>query len=493
VKKFKKFSFCVFLILFAFAFAQCKPDSKQPNLPELAILSLIATPWTQVTPASQGSITIHGKTFNYTAECSGQAATGAQNTTFSYFIRPGDPKKLIINYMGGGACWNQGNCFGPNTGTYFNAMSTLTPLAMKFAFSGGILDTTNPNNPLSGYTVVFIPYCTGDLHWGSSDTAYNPTTNSFNGDTAVGGTIHHRGFDNSLAVINDLMTNYPSPTKVLITGQSAGGYGAIFNAPYIIEKLGGYGSTTDYVVISDASAGVTPTGFNNSVDTIWGLTAGHSLAGGAQTNLPSWVTGITDAAFLGGTLQQGDFFNKVAAFYTQARFGQYTSLYDTTQSFFFNVSRIIRDNASITYTSATTTNSKGSTCTTLWGNADSIASGTYSGCTSDIPSGTVNLWKNGGAGADPKDASNITGMATQLTNAAAGRANYSNFIGPGPVHTISTSTNFYLANQSGTTLKDWYNSFVSGTTPASVTCAPAASCQCGSGSDATSCAPSGSN
>ncbi|MBI3395795.1 MAG: hypothetical protein HY042_08170, partial [Spirochaetia bacterium] len=423
-----------------------------------------------------------------------------------YFVRPGDPKKLLINFMGGGACWNQANCYDDNTSTYFHAIGALSPIVMRYGLGAGILDTGNPTNPLNGYTVIFIPYCTGDLHWGSNDTAYNSTTNNFPGNSNGGGTIHHRGFDNFLAVLKDLTANYSSPSKVFITGQSAGGYGAVFNAPYVIEAMGGYGGATDYAVVSDAAAGVTPTTFNGVVASLWGVTAANSKAGkGAASNLPDWNTGatgctsttITDANF--ATLGVGDLLNQTARCYPQARFGQYTALYDSTQTFFLNVTRIIRDKASFTYTNGTATNSQGKVCSVLWGKADGGAGNAlgsdYVGCSGGPTSfNIVNLWKNG-TGSDPVDASALTGMTGQVVTKAAANSvtNYSYFIGPGPVHTISTGANFYQASYGGTTLLSWYSSFVNKTVPSTVQCTPASSCQCGTGMDSAQCAPSGSN
>ena len=39
--------------------------------------------------------------------------------------------------------------------------------------SEGLGDFENPENPIADYTQVFIPYCTGDLHTGASDTEYS--------------------------------------------------------------------------------------------------------------------------------------------------------------------------------------------------------------------------------------------------------------------------------------------------------------------------------
>ena len=462
-------------------------DNEKDKNSKLLLLSLLITPWTQVIPSAPiSSITIKSKTFNYSAQCSGQSASGTQNSQFYYFVRPGDSKKLLINFMGGGACWNLSNCFGTNTTTYFNSMSLLNATTMKFAFGSGVVDNMNIQNPLTGYTVIFIPYCTGDLHWGSNDTIYNPATNTFTGNTNSGGILHHRGFDNFLAVLTDLKKNYPSPTNVFITGQSAGGYGAMFTAPYIIEAMGGYGGATDYVLVSDASAGVAPSSNNTTVAPLWGITAGISKAGGSASNLPDWISGITDSSF--STLQVGQFFQRIAQNYPSLRIGQYSTIYDITQSFFLNVSRIVRDNANFVYTDSATDSGTGK-CATLWGNANNVSGGNYSGCSANVTPGLVNLWKNGGT--DPTNSTTINGMITNVTTYTSGLSNYTYYIAPGPVHTISTNSNFYQTTSSGTALTTWYSDLVNKKVPASVQCS--VNCSCGSGTDSAKCAPSGSN
>ncbi len=493
------------VVVAAALFTQCTPKEKNDHEEELILAALLlSSPWVQVTPPSAGSITVKNKTFTYAAQCSGTPTGSTPNSTFSYFVRPGDPKKLLINFMGGGACWNQANCYDDNTTTYFHAAGAITPLIMRYGLSTGILEAGNTQNPLNGYTVIFIPYCTGDLHWGSNDTTYSASTNSFPGDSHAGGVTHHRGFDNFLAVLKDVKADYASPTNVFITGQSAGGYGAIFNAPYVIEALGGYGGNTDYVVVSDAAAGVSPSSFNASISPLWGVKKADSKAGqGNASNLPDWNTAgcgansISDTNF--STMETGDFFNQVARCYPSARFGQYTSMYDGTQAYFLNVTRIIRDRASFTYTNTLMTSSTGKQCSVLWGYANggggNALGSNYAGCSSGpTSSGVLNLWKNG-TGSDPVDASVLNGMTNQVVTRAGGNAvsNYSYFIAPGPVHTISMTSNVYQASANGTTLLSWYTALVNKSIPSSVQCAPVSACQCGSGTDGSQCAPSGAN
>ncbi|WCL49155.1 pectin acetylesterase-family hydrolase [Leptospira sp. GIMC2001] len=485
-KKFYNFAILILSVLLLNMACASKDDSEdEENIVTLLAL-LVASPWEQVKPSSDGNITIRNKTFRYQAKCSGHSFGGGSNSEFFYYIRRGDPKKLLINFMGGGSCFNQANCFGSNTTTYFNGLSQLSPTAMKFVFGGGIFDNSKTTNPFSSYTVIFIPYCTGDLHWGSNDVVYSPTSNNFTGNTNPGGTFSHRGFDNTLSVLKDLQTSYPSPEKVFITGQSAGGYGAIFNSPYIIEAMGGLGSTTDYAVVSDAAAGVTIANNNNFINSLWGVTAAFSKAGGGVfSNLPDWIPGINDGVF--NNLQLGDLVKSIAQAYPNVRFGQYTSALDTTQAFFLNVTRIVRDQP-VSYTNETTS-SGGSDCSVLWGNANGLSGGDFAGCSSNATAPLISLWRNGGT--DPKNGSTVIGMISQIVNLPVGVNNYSYYIAPGPSHTITMSSNFYSTSTNNRSLLDWYSAIANKQQPSSVQC-NGESCLCGSGTDSNKCATANS-
>jgi hypothetical protein len=112
---------------------------------------------------------------------------------FSFFFHGGDPDKLAIAFDGGGACWDTNTCIGSALSGDPIYDLVIDESAAMLNVPGGIGDRNNPENPLRNHTLVFIPYCTGDLHAGSSDTEYPFLTPG--GIPAVW-TIHHRGYDN---------------------------------------------------------------------------------------------------------------------------------------------------------------------------------------------------------------------------------------------------------------------------------------------------------
>jgi hypothetical protein len=142
----------------------------------------------------------------------------AFDTPFSFFHHEGKaPTKLLVYFEGGGACWEFVSCSG-----MFDTNVTQDELA---GFRG-IFDFTNRENPFRDFSVLFIPYCTGDVHIGDTLQYY--------GDRATSHPVAHRGYRNVSAALAWLARRPgPAPTQIVVSGTSAGSYGALFHAPTI--------------------------------------------------------------------------------------------------------------------------------------------------------------------------------------------------------------------------------------------------------------------
>jgi hypothetical protein len=245
-------------------------------------------------------------------------------TEFSFFYREGDPRKLVIAFDGGGACWDTLTCLGSVVAgdPVYDPVIDETPADLDAA--GGLADRDNPDNPVSEYFQVFIPYCTGDLHTGSRDTQYTlPGLGTR--------TIHHRGYDNVVAVLEWLIDYYThvigqSPTDVFVTGASAGGYGAFFAYPAIDELLPWW---TRKRAFSDSANGVINQDFYNRALTpegVWGV----------WENMPPQLAN----AFASGPDALPTALNQSLAWsYPRTRFGQYTRAFDAVQIFYLNIAK----------------------------------------------------------------------------------------------------------------------------------------------------------
>jgi len=230
--------------------------------------------WEQIIPAPQSTVTMpDGSVKEISPSCALPALLGPEGATpnpFSFYFQQGESDNVLIYFNGGGACWDSASCLAslqlefdddPVTRAAFNPSGFIdnTPNVV-----GGIFDD-RADNPFQSWSKVFVPYCTGDLHIGSSDTNYTDELGLVSGLPGAEVTINHRGHDNALAVMKWLKTKLDSkvlePKNVLVSGSSAGGYGASFNYPYLKALF----KRTRVSLFSDAALGVIAKHFTDNV------------------------------------------------------------------------------------------------------------------------------------------------------------------------------------------------------------------------------------
>ncbi len=224
-------------------------------------------------------------------------------TPYVFFAKRGTVNKLVMYYQGGGACWNYFTCSFP---TY--KVETGPGDSPNFA-SSGFADLANPDNPFKDWTIVMIPYCTGDVHWGDA---------SFLHEGNVAGQsiqIEHKGAVNARVVEKWARDHFVMPEQVFVTGSSAGAYGAIASSPYLMEFAW---PSSPFAVLGDAGNGVITQDFLVNDLAKWGI----------EENVPRWIealdTPITELTLV-------DFYTEVARYYSWQRFGTYTTAFDGGQ------------------------------------------------------------------------------------------------------------------------------------------------------------------
>ena len=122
---------------------------------------------------------------------------------YTMATRQGSTDRLLIYLQGGGACW-----------------SSLC-LAFEDSHEGvpdfGMLNPTLPHNPFKDWNVGYLPYCDGSLFVGDVTL-----------DDDADGTVdrYHRGLVNLTASLEVIRDEFPNPPEIMITGLSAGAYGA---------------------------------------------------------------------------------------------------------------------------------------------------------------------------------------------------------------------------------------------------------------------------
>lgn len=170
-------------------------------------------------------------------------------------IRRGSENSLLIFLEGGGACADYETCKPILCTNIENCkpllgIGTVVTLESKkwlidLYYRGGIFDVKNPKNPFRNWTIVFIPYNTGDIHMGNRVVKY------FEKNSSNTKTIHHVGFVNGIVAIRyALQKNWD---KVVVTGSSAGGYGTLLHSYYVWKLFG-----RAVLAINDAGPGIMP-------------------------------------------------------------------------------------------------------------------------------------------------------------------------------------------------------------------------------------------
>ncbi len=156
---------------------------------------------------------------------------------------------LLISFEGGGACWDYDTCSGragvlgaahPN-GIPNNYSADFEPQYVSPMVNGadpGIPLRPKKDIATKGFDVVYMPYCTGDVHVGNNvKTYYDPN----NVEPPL--VWRHVGFNNTVAAMAYLHTRFPSINKLLVTGFSAGGVAtsaAYYEARRTLQPAKGY-------------------------------------------------------------------------------------------------------------------------------------------------------------------------------------------------------------------------------------------------------------
>ena len=239
----------------------------------------------------------------------------SDGSPYRFFVHRGDPGKLLIEFEGGGACWSGSTC---EADVYNRRVMSDPEAARQSGQLQGIYDRANPANPLKDFTHVYIPYCTGDLHWGNAAATYT----SLAGNPYV---IQHKGALNATTALNWAGANVPAPAQVVVAGCSAGGYGAALWSAKIAQVYPGART----VELADSAAGVVPDGFFAIPFSSW------NVAGAWPNFIPDLALDRVDPA----TLTLPKLYTSVASFFPTASFSQFNTRSDSTQIFFYALSK----------------------------------------------------------------------------------------------------------------------------------------------------------
>lgn len=130
--------------------------------------------------------------------------------------------RLVVFLQGGGACWNAATCIVLGSAAHLTDTLTESIVLAEASRAGGFtLSRADGENPYRDQNLVYVPYCTADVHVGDVETTYRTPRTSL--------TVHHRGAANTEMILARLATTFPALDRLTMIGESAGGYGVAVN------------------------------------------------------------------------------------------------------------------------------------------------------------------------------------------------------------------------------------------------------------------------
>ena len=232
----------------------------------------------------------------------------ADGSAFHSYLREASPTKVLFYLEGGGACFSGDMC-KPGSGTY---SETISPIS-KLEDSPGIFDFANPENPFADYSVVYVPYCTGDVHAGNITKDY--------GNGVV---TQHKGFVNASNALDTMIKRFPDTTQLVVAGSSAGS----FPTPVFAGMAGDQLPNADLKVFADSSG---------AVPDAMGFVIGNW---GTLETLPDWpeIEGLTVDQFTPAYT-----FIKAAEHNPKIRFARHDFAFDSVLSSFARMAGLSPD------------------------------------------------------------------------------------------------------------------------------------------------------
>jgi hypothetical protein len=157
-----------------------------------------------------------------------------------FYVHFTSSDKLMIYLEGGGACDSAHFCdhnpanlnqvFPGGDASQGQTIggSLVVVSGLQQPYTTGIFDTTNATNPFQDWNQVYVPYCTGDVHFGTVANAIVP---------GVAQPQQFVGHLNLEKFVGRLVPTFPKLSQLVLTGASAGGFGAGLNAGLVQDAF----------------------------------------------------------------------------------------------------------------------------------------------------------------------------------------------------------------------------------------------------------------
>ena len=141
----------------------------------------------------------------------------SEGNKYRALFKKGSENKVLIYFAGGGVSFNEDTAREDTYNTKEVAIDMLANLTMNM---GGIASDVE-ESPFEDWSIILFPYATGDFHAGTGEFHYTDT----DGKEKI---LYHNGYVNYTETMKKVMeqAGINDADTVLVTGYSAGGFGA---------------------------------------------------------------------------------------------------------------------------------------------------------------------------------------------------------------------------------------------------------------------------
>lgn len=145
------------------------------------------------------------------------AMKSSEGGEYHALFKKGSENKVMVYFAGGGVSVNEQTARNDTYNTKLVWPDMLANVTMNM----GGLATDSDENPFGDWTVILFPYATGDFHYGTGEFKYTDK----DGKEKI---LYHNGYINFTEAMDQVLgyAGVEDAESVLVTGYSAGGWGA---------------------------------------------------------------------------------------------------------------------------------------------------------------------------------------------------------------------------------------------------------------------------
>jgi hypothetical protein len=166
-----------------------------------------------------------------------------------FYVHFTESSNLLFYLEGGGACTSPGFCaYNPKNVNQALAGDGQTLIGSVGGAIGirqqpgkeGVFNFSNASNPFKDWSQVYVPYCTGDVHFGTRKDVQIP---------GLDGKQQFVGYFNMQKFVGRIVPTFKDKVKrVVLTGASAGGFGTSLNYSMVQDAF----ETAQVIAVNDS-------------------------------------------------------------------------------------------------------------------------------------------------------------------------------------------------------------------------------------------------